>query len=45
MPDRHRGQDNFVTGRYELAAVAVHHQIDGIGGAAGEDGGGAGVKK
>ena len=32
-----RGQNNLVTGLDELAAVAVHHQVDGLGGAAGED--------
>ena len=32
-----RGQYDLVAGLDELAAVAVHHQVDRIGGAAGED--------
>ncbi len=32
-----RGQDDLVAGPDELPAIAVHHQIDRVGGAAGED--------
>ena len=32
-----RGQDDFVAGADELAAIAVHHEVDRVRGAAGED--------
>jgi hypothetical protein len=33
----HRGDDDLVAGADELAAVAVHHEVDAFGGAPDED--------